>query len=464
MKITKHISFFFIADRIQYLNTIIDETNTYKFVTDIFIHTNNPHFNKTHLNNYSNGNLCVVYHDLSGIHPYYLTWMCRGMMKRQMDDYDIFMYIEDDILVPNKAIEYWINYTEQIEEDNYNLGFLRIERDNKNEEFITDLKRGEFFYKQISIKENSYCVNDINPYCAFWIYNKKEFKRFANSEYYDINNIDGYKYREGSAIGLHGLKTNWFKATVIPLIHNSLHDDCKIYHLPNNYARNEKETFGKVKFANNFRNISSNSNLVINSSDTITPMCVLGAECNTVKSPFALNAVCCAHRKGYTGVYSLLFSQMSNKDINFAEIGIEAGASLMLWSKWFRNANIYAFELDDNKINNCKNMNIQNVVYNKIDVSDESNLNWAFSRTNVLFDIIIDDSSHIIEHQNNIINNSAKFLKSGGILIIEDIQRDTNITTFKINPMDWHYYTFITCDHYNRHCSNNDKILYLVKL
>ena len=193
-------------------------------------------------------------------------------------------------------------------------------------------------------------------------------------------------------------------------------------------------------------------------------MCVLGAECNTVKSPFALNAVCCAHRKGYTGVYSLLFSQMSNKDINFAEIGIEAGASLMLWSKWFRNANIYAFELDDNKINNCKNMNIQNVVYNKIDVSDESNLNWAFSRTNVLFDIIIDDSSHIIEHQNNIINNSAKFLKSGGILIIEDIQRDTNITTFKINPMDWHYYTFITCDHYNRHCSNNDKILYLVKL
>jgi 2-polyprenyl-3-methyl-5-hydroxy-6-metoxy-1,4-benzoquinol methylase len=135
----------------------------------------------------------------------------------------------------------------------------------------------------------------------------------------------------------------------------------------------------------------------------------------------------------------------------------------MLWCKWFHKANIYAFDLDDNKINNCKNMNIQNIVYNNIDVSDESNINLAFSSTNVLFDIIVDNSSHIIQHQNNIINNSAKFLRSGGILIIEDIQRDTNIAAFNINKYDWHYYTFITCDHYNRYCSNNDKILYLVK-
>ena len=36
------------------------------------------------------------------------------------------MYIEDDILVQKKAIEYWEKYNEKLIEFNYNLGFLRI--------------------------------------------------------------------------------------------------------------------------------------------------------------------------------------------------------------------------------------------------------------------------------------------------------------------------------------------------
>lgn len=41
MKITKHVSFYFIRDRILYVNNILDETNKYAYTTDIFIHTNN---------------------------------------------------------------------------------------------------------------------------------------------------------------------------------------------------------------------------------------------------------------------------------------------------------------------------------------------------------------------------------------------------------------------------------------
>ena len=40
MKITKHISFHFLPERIIYINNIIDETNKYEYTTDIFIHTN----------------------------------------------------------------------------------------------------------------------------------------------------------------------------------------------------------------------------------------------------------------------------------------------------------------------------------------------------------------------------------------------------------------------------------------
>ena len=204
-------------------------------------------------------------------------------------------------------------------------------------------------------------------------------------------------------------------------------------------------------------------NLFVDSTNCTTRMCELGGYYNTDKSPLALNSACCSHRKGYTAVYSLIFSRFVDEPINIAEIGIEAGASLLLWSDYFRNANIYAFELSCEKIQRCRDMNLQRVSFIKTDVSNKEVFQSSFESTNVLFDIIIDDSSHLIEHQNVIINNSARFLKKGGILIIEDIDRTTELSSFIINPEEWHYFTFITCHHDNRQCFDNDKILYLVR-
>jgi hypothetical protein len=247
MKITMHISFYYLENRLQYINKIIDETNIYNYSTDIFIHTNNINLTTSQLKTYINGDITIIYHDLSNIHPFYLTWKCRDLLYKQRFDYDIFIYIEDDILVPNKAIEYWLQYNKEAIEHNYNLGFLRIEIDNTNTEYITDLYNEKFDKSQI-VNNKLYCVNNKNPYCAFWIYNKKEFNKFVESSYYDINNIIGYDIREKSAIGLHGINTNWYKGTIIPIIDNKLHDDCRIYHLPNNYVNDTNSIFATIKF------------------------------------------------------------------------------------------------------------------------------------------------------------------------------------------------------------------------
>ena len=74
MRITKHISFFYIENRILYVNKILDETNKYELVTDVFIHTNNDGLTKETFNDYSNGSLSIIYHDLSKIHPFYLNY------------------------------------------------------------------------------------------------------------------------------------------------------------------------------------------------------------------------------------------------------------------------------------------------------------------------------------------------------------------------------------------------------
>jgi len=253
MKITKHISFFYVVERIKYINNIIDETNKYEYVTDIFIHTNKKEVVINSFNKYSNGIIKIIYHDLSNENPHYLTWKCRSLLKSQRNEYDIFIYIEDDILVPNIAIKYWMEYNENLIAINYNLGFVRIEIDDNKDEYITDLYGTQLdtiiYLKFKDVKlDGNYCVNNKNPYCAFWIYNKKEFNRFVDSKYYNINNILNYDIREKSAFGLHGLSTNWYKNTLIPIINGKLIENCKIYHMPNNYVINKTTAFATVEF------------------------------------------------------------------------------------------------------------------------------------------------------------------------------------------------------------------------
>lgn len=203
--------------------------------------------------------------------------------------------------------------------------------------------------------------------------------------------------------------------------------------------------------------------LYINSTNLPTDLCIIGGKTNTDKSPFAYYSPCMQHRKGYTAVYSMLFSQYRHKPIHFAEIGIEQGNSLHMWVNWFTAATIHGFEYYPEKLQHCAMYQFPRTELFYVDVSKKDVITSSFTSTNTLYDIIIDDSSHIRSHQNNILQTVPKFIKSGGIFIIEDIERDTPISEFKINEDDWVFYSFIVCDHANRNCCDNDKILYFIK-
>ena len=257
MKIAKHITFYYTEQtkyRINYINKIIHACESYMYTTDLFIHINVQIDILVNLIRYNNGNIYIIYHDISNENPWLLPTKCRSLLKLQKDYYDIFMYIEDDILVPKEALEYWLEYKDKIIPHNYNLGFFRIEVDSQNQQYCTDNATSpnnsitSKLTNKIELDNIEYIINDMNTYCAFWIYDKNEFSRFVNSPLYDINNIKGYPYYNEnlkcqhidygvcSAIGLHGKYTDWYKATIIPIInYNKLHNSCKIYHLPNNY-------------------------------------------------------------------------------------------------------------------------------------------------------------------------------------------------------------------------------------
>jgi beta-1,4-mannosyl-glycoprotein beta-1,4-N-acetylglucosaminyltransferase len=242
----EHVAFHYTESRICYVRRIVEEANGYPIRTDVFIHSNTQ-IDVSVFGEYTNGKLVVVVHDMTGKDPFKLTWMCRDLMKAQLNDYSVFMYTEDDILFYLESMEYWIQNHSVCVDNGYNLGFLRIEYDPKGDVYLSDLPKPMSRTLEL---DRTYAVNDVSPYTAMWIYDHREFAKFTNSHYYNPATIQGYFTREQSAIGLHGLWTKWYTATVIPLVNGELDERCRIHHMPNNYAQtNSPYGFGEVLYS-----------------------------------------------------------------------------------------------------------------------------------------------------------------------------------------------------------------------
>jgi SAM-dependent methyltransferase len=161
--------------------------------------------------------------------------------------------------------------------------------------------------------------------------------------------------------------------------------------------------------------------LVIDSNDCITDMCVLGVTSSSDKSPLNVDN---RYRHAYTPIYGLLFTQMKNRPIDVAEIGIGDGGGLRIFREFFPEARLFGFEFDRKKIELVTRLGMEKTRIAFINVAEEDCITRAFEASGTRFDIIIDDSSHDASHQINVIRRCAPFLKPGGMLIIEDIYDD----------------------------------------
>ena len=207
------------------------------------------------------------------------------------------------------------------------------------------------------------------------------------------------------------------------------------------------------------------SRIVIDSTDAKTELCELGKACGTDKSPY--NTV--RHRHPYTAVYSMLLASLKNMPILFAEIGVATGNSAILWDLYFTNPDtrIRMFDRDESFLDNARNMTCSRCSYGLMDVSVDGDV--ARGLGDGLYDVIIDDSSHEHGHQIRIIKEAWPRLKSGGILIVEDIFRSTAEKEYSdaipeiLSGAAAAY--FVVCEHAARWSPgwDNDKLLVLVK-
>ena len=119
---------------------------------------------------------------------------------------------------------------------------------------------------------------------------------------------------------------------------------------------------------------------------------------------------------GYHRFYPWFLTHLRGKNVNFLEIGIDKTESLKLWKGYFGSVNLHGIDIDEKQFNDTE------VTLHKIDQSSSLELGKFVATVGIKFDVILDDGSHVPEHQILTINKLWELLKPGGIYIIEDIE------------------------------------------
>ncbi len=251
MKLAAHITFFYSTRRLKYLKKVVESLLEIDENIHIYIYTNKKlplyseksnikiklfNYRKLLVSRFSKKSFISKLGIKWLIHPFYLAWENRDLIEKIVEEYDVQIYLEDDIEFKKENFEYWLKYKQVSNLNNYNLGFFRFEVDENRRKLLTDVNWP--LTEIIELEGHKFLLNNLNPYCGFWIMDKKELKEFVKSKEWNFE-FNGYGVRAKAAIGWHGKNMNRYKGTIIPLqeLENNFATPIEslVHHLPNNY-------------------------------------------------------------------------------------------------------------------------------------------------------------------------------------------------------------------------------------
>jgi hypothetical protein len=150
--------------------------------------------------------------------PLKLTWMHRKPMARVVEDYDYFLYIEDDILLTPQSVRLWHERLPILKSHGYLPGFLRVEFNRRRELMTSDFPRHATPDEVVMIDGQPYLHSPF-PYQAFWLYDRETMRAFVASELYRTGH-PGVLIRECMAFGCTYERTaeGWRSRHLVPML------------------------------------------------------------------------------------------------------------------------------------------------------------------------------------------------------------------------------------------------------
>jgi len=163
------------------------------------------------------------------------------------------------------------------------------------------------------------------------------------------------------------------------------------------------------------------SEMFVDVSQSYTPLCHYATHYMTDKTPYMVQV----HRHPYTPVYDMLLRPFQlQPSLKFGEVGVLNGSSIRMWRDYFPKANIHGFDITVNSLE--KISSIPGVTGHLVDNTDDHGVVPCLQNATadgVLFDILLEDASHTLTTQLHFLKDAIGYVRSGGLLIIEDIFR-----------------------------------------
>ena len=262
-RILIHVAFHFVEKRLQYLESVIKEFGTYAFSNMTVVIDTNTAETIPYIEKISSGfgykPEVHVHEELE--HPFDLTWVHRSNMESRLQDYDYFMYLEDDILIPYACLERWREDSQKIHNRGYIRSFLRVDRTEDGTLVSTDHKRRIRHYSIIRIDDVDY-VQPWNPYHACWIYDSLQMEEFLGHPFWQQGDCPWKLKREKAAYGMIWSDSHQHRhRALIPI--SATRQPLKeslIYHVPNTYALDPKTRYGNIPVNKLFAHYTGFSN------------------------------------------------------------------------------------------------------------------------------------------------------------------------------------------------------------
>lgn len=124
----------------------------------------------------------------------------------------------------------------------------------------------------------------------------------------------------------------------------------------------------------------------------------------------------------YGPIYERIISgMMKRRNIKILEIGIFSGAFVQVLHELLPHAQIYGVDIT---LKNYKyhHRNVKNVQIFEMDGTRKETAEYL----NECFDLIIEDGSHLADHQKKTLDIFAPYLKKNGVFVIEDIPQGSD--------------------------------------
>lgn len=183
------------------LDKVIFVYKSYKNPVDIMITTNNNEGKNFIKKEFSDKVKYIELPKIELLNGHFLPYASVYNMSKYKDDYDIFIYAEDDMIIPNYTYIAWLKYSDLLWKHGYIQYFYRVNLKNELQDcHVEKEKKGKILEKYEIEIEGKKFGRLYRPYAGCWILNKEQFNFYLENK--PIQDIREKYPREKISLGL----------------------------------------------------------------------------------------------------------------------------------------------------------------------------------------------------------------------------------------------------------------------